>query len=123
MRQSYTDANCARTPLVRSHCSVRCAYRHVQHWHVSHPQPYLRSTSTLTPTALTLALALAHYTCKQAYKAFLSEADRIATTPEEQLSTTLLVLPDAFTEFVDFAAFTEWLEDELDADEVTFCFN
>jgi hypothetical protein len=55
----------------------------------------------------------------QAYKAFLSEADRIASTPEEQLSTTLLVLPDAFTEFVDFAAFTEWLEDELDADEVS----
>jgi hypothetical protein len=70
-----------------------------------------------------LALSLVHlhllYVHSQAYKAFLSEADRIASTPEEQLSTTLLVLPDAFTEFVDFAAFTEWLEDELDADEVT----
>ena len=52
------------------------------------------------------------------YKAFLAEAERIANTPEEQLFTTLLILPEALPDFLHFQEFTLWLEDELEADEV-----
>jgi hypothetical protein len=56
----------------------------------------------------------------QVYKAFLAEADRLASTTEEQLPTTLLVLPDfALGDFEEFQAFAEWLEDDLEQDEVS----
>mmetsp|Transcript_14684 Transcript_14684/g.22819 ORF Transcript_14684/g.22819 Transcript_14684/m.22819 type:complete len:207 (-) Transcript_14684:321-941(-) len=51
---------------------------------------------------------------ESALQLFLEQANRIMETPEEELPTTILALPNLFPEFEDWNDFTTALEEDLD---------
>jgi len=51
------------------------------------------------------------------YNLFLDEVELLFSKPESEISTTLIILPDAFQDFESFYSFSEFLEEDIENDD------
>jgi hypothetical protein len=63
-----------------------------------------------------------HITANEWLQDFVSELDLLNKTPKEKLSTTLLILPNAYEEFRDFHDFVGSLEEFLEENQLDHLF-